>query len=268
MDLVRELIAATWGIDDPASAAEIPAPRLRFALAEGPTVEAALDEAVHRVLALVAMLPGRLLVRLVDWDPGGPPPGEGWLGPDDTPTADGTVRRTWVLPVGDRAVLADLVRLALTGDRAWDLWLAAVDRTTWLLRPYDDRGADLVTTAQADLAPFAERYGAWTLPGPPLLRCRLAFVCDVDWRQMQPLPDPTVRLCARCERPVHAVATEPEFLARAAEGHCVAFRPDALAVAGPRQPTSPLHHRAGMLAGVPIRQAAPPPRPWWRRLLG
>lgn len=112
-----------------------------------------------------------------------------------------------------------------------------------------------------------------------MVRCELAFACDVRWEDMATTEDAAVRRCGRCAKPVYAVTDEAQFVARAMAGVCVAFRPVDLPrceTPGLSEPPPPEQ----MLAGVPVRPdfsqrfkhllASPeaPKPPWWRRLLG
>jgi hypothetical protein len=98
-----------------------------------------------------------------------------------------------------------------------------------LLRPYDDRGADLVGDA-ADLLPFGDRFLPWLLPEPPdrAVACTLAFACTVPWDGMARTTDPGVRVCARCDREVHTVTTTEAFVAAARRGGCVSIPHEAV----------------------------------------
>lgn len=262
-DLVRTLIRDTWRVDDPTSALDLDAPRLRFELAVGETAFEALTVARIRADALLAALPGMLIVRLVDWDVGPSPPGLTWRTPVDDVNAEGAPRRIHTaLVTGDRGELQKLQHRVLQGERQWDLWVLACEADDLLLwRPYDDRGADLVARREASLQPFREDFAAWVLPD---VRCPLALSCDVPWRTMASTEDPDVRQCGRCARPVRHVRTQIEFHAMAQAGHCVAFDPELQrADPGPQfQPRDEV-----LLAGVPMLPEPPelPRKPWWKR---
>jgi hypothetical protein len=163
-DPVRARVLAVWGVDDPLTAVELPAPRARFALAAGPDAAPAVDEAIRRALALADALPRPMSLRLIAWDDAPVPLGEWFPGVgEDLDAADG--RCVYTLPLG-----ADLSGLAAALSAAWrdgadlDVWLLAPGDL--LLRPYDDRGADLVAPTVAALAPFVAAFASWLLTAP------------------------------------------------------------------------------------------------------
>lgn len=160
-DPVRAGMFAHYGVDDPSSAREIPAPRLRFTLASEANP---LDEAVHRAQTLASQLVSPLRVRWVLWASaevvGLPPlPEPVWSA---APTADGVPRRIASFScANDDPVLCRLLSLTLRGELEADLWV--LDAEGRLLRPYDDRGADVVAPSADALDTFALRYAEWLL---------------------------------------------------------------------------------------------------------
>lgn len=151
-DPVRDWIFRRWGVDDPASARELPAPRLRFTLADGPEP---LAEAERRALALLGALRGPVQARWVAWEPDARLEGAVW---EAAPTAEGAPR--WVTTT-HAVCAAAWLGPALRGDQALDLW--ALDADEVLYRPYDDRGADLLAPEAAHLDRFALSFKAWLL---------------------------------------------------------------------------------------------------------
>ena len=161
-DPVRARVLALWGVDDPLTAVELAAPRARFALSVDETP--AVDEAIRRALALADALPRPMSLRLIAWDDALVPLAD-WFPGVGEELDDADSRRVYTLPLGQ-----DLSGLAAALAAAWrdgadlDVWLLAPGDL--LLRPYDDRGADLVAPTVAALAPFAAAFASWPLTAP------------------------------------------------------------------------------------------------------
>lgn len=293
-DPVREAVGELFHVDELVTAWELPGQRLRFRLAEGDDAHTAVDVALGRALDLVACMPEPMLVRVVSWGAPRPPMRE-WF-PDlahvvhEGATEDGAIEHVRTVEVSRaHPGVGAALRAALSGEVEIGVWLFAEQV---LLRPYDDRGADVVGTSAASLARFRDECADFLMEDrlDRMVRCELAFVCDVSWTDMEATADPSVRSCAKCAREVYDVRDEAEFLDHARAGRCVAvplglvsvrtFADTALPGPRPPAPPEPFPGADGdddRLAGAPVY---PPDfgrggpvdelddRPFWRRLFG
>ena len=280
-DPIRDALRDRFGVDDPASARDLPAPRLRFELADAAGIAGVLT-AVQRAAALAALVPEPIQLRIVCWGEAEPPV-TAWFPDrtpqrDDAPTADGAPRRTLTFDVrAHEPGITEALAAAFTGAHEIDLWFWGADRV--LLRPYDDRGADVASSDPRALAAFARAFPSWLLDASTAeVRCTIA-ACTVAWADMAQTASATVRRCSGCRQDVHLVATEQAFAQAAAAGRCVALPVGAFPIAqvpgGPPMPPTPM--LAGAPMPVPPRDPpltpppAPPPdgpRTWLDRLLG
>ena len=61
----------------------------------------------------------------------------------------------------------------------------------------------------------------WSCGG--LRRQLLDFECPMEWMQLQPTKEVSIRHCGRCDQDVHLCAEPEQFVAAAKQGHCVAL---------------------------------------------
>ncbi|MEZ4450459.1 MAG: hypothetical protein R3B09_13350 [Nannocystaceae bacterium] len=276
-DPVRAWIHAVWNVDDPVAPGDLPGPRLRLRLREGEDPEAAADEALSRALAVIRALPGPLLLRIVSR--GGPPASAEWFPGlpiliDESSIAGGAARTIHSLRVTpDHPGIDAVVRAAIAGGSI-ELWIRGDDL---LLRLVDGPDGDLWGASEGVVRALGELFAAWRVDPSAAardVRCRLALVCDVQWRDMTPTEREGVRRCGRCEREVFEVRDQEQFLAHARRGECVAAPPGLVSVG--TLASTWIHERSidAPLAGIPARPEVhlewtpEPRRPWWRRLLG
>ena len=59
---------------------------------------------------------------------------------------------------------------------------------------------------------------------PPNPRDRFAFICQMEWDELEPTDNPAVRFCSQCKRSVTHAKTDGEFEVLATEGHCLMWQ--------------------------------------------
>ena len=62
---------------------------------------------------------------------------------------------------------------------------------------------------------------------PPNPRDRFAFLCQMEWDELEPTDDPAVRFCSQCLKEVTHATTEGQLALFAAQGRCAMWEEGA-----------------------------------------